>query len=165
MKNEIDLYKSGLSIPEVHQATGIALSTLRYRLSKAGVLRTRAAGVRIAGRKGKLGGGNRGKTRKFSQSHKDNLRASRLAWGEDNAKGLSLKASGYVEYTRGPHKGRSVHVIKMEKRIGRHLNSDECVHHIDQNRSNNADNNLALMTKSGHARHHRMIEGIKKNGR
>jgi hypothetical protein len=165
MKTEIELYELGMSIPEVHQATGIPLSTLRYRFAKAGVLRSRSDGVRRAAKKGKLGGGNRGKSVEFSQSHKDNISAARLAWGDRNAKGISLKPNGYVEYTRGKHKGRSVHVVSMEKRIGRRLRPDECVHHIDQNRSNNNDNNLALMTKSGHARHHRMMEGIEKNGR
>ena len=52
------------------------------------------------------------------------------------------------------NKYRSVHVVAMEKNIGRKLNSNEVVHHIDGNKSNNDLSNLALMTRSEHARLH-----------
>lgn len=105
--------------------------------------------------KSKLGSGMRGKRLVFSQEWKDNIRAAKLAHGEKHAKGISHKKSGYVAITRGENKHRSEHVIIMEKRLGRKLLPDEVVHHIDGNKSNNSDNNLALVTQSGHARLHR----------
>lgn len=172
MDNLVDLYKSGLSIPELSQKTGVPLSTIRFRLKKLGVLRTRSEALALAAKAGKLGGGLRGKTRVFTDEHKLNIKASRVKWGMENAAGFSIKPNGYAEHTTGIHKGRLVHVVIMEKRIGRRLLGDECVHHIDGDRLNNDDNNLALVTKSGHARLHRREDGLSgkirernKNGR
>ncbi|KLN96228.1 hypothetical protein VK86_11345 [Moellerella wisconsensis] len=64
----------------------------------------------------------------------------------------------------GENKGRSAHVVIMEKIIGRKLIPNECVHHIDRNRSNNSPENLQLMTRESHARHH-ALENIKNRKR
>jgi hypothetical protein len=59
----------------------------------------------------------------------------------------------------------------MESRLGRPLREDEQVHHIDRDRSNNSDDNLALVTRAGHGRLHRFedslsgIERKRANGR
>lgn len=156
------LYRDGMSIPQVAKVTGIPLSTLRFRFKREGILRTRAQGVRMAGCDGRLGSGLRGKQRVFSTDHCDAISKARSKWGEENSIGLSQKPNGYVEFTRGKHKGRSVHVVKMEERLGRRLLDDECVHHIDGNKLNNEDNNLALVTRSGHARLHRREQRIAK---
>jgi len=42
----------------------------------------------------------------------------------------------------------------MESHIGRELDSDEIVHHIDEDPTNNNIENLVLMTISEHRRHH-----------
>lgn len=151
--NVVALYRDGLSIPEVSTLTGIPRSTVRGHIARAGALRSRAEGVRGASQK--LSAARTGRTRTFSDAHRQAIAAARLAVAEKTAAGVSLKASGYVEYTRGPHKGRSVHVVKMEERLGRRILADEVVHHIDGNRSNNDINNLALMTRVAHARLHR----------
>ncbi len=159
---EVWLYLKGHSIPEVSQKTGIPLSTVRFRLKALGILRSRGEGVRVAASKGKLGPMKGQKRQPFSQSWKDNIKAGRLAWCEKHAKGTCHKPSGYIEYTRGPNKGKLEHVALMEARLGRKLLADEVVHHIDENRSNNAINNLALMTRSAHSRHHQIIRKLKK---
>lgn len=46
------------------------------------------------------------------------------------------------------------HVYIMEKFLGRKLNKDECVHHIDRDRSNNDIENLQLLTHKEHAELH-----------
>lgn len=46
------------------------------------------------------------------------------------------------------------HILVMEALIGRHLNDNECVHHIDGNKRNNKKENLKLMTKSEHMSYH-----------
>lgn len=161
MADIIKSYQSGLSIPQISDKFGIPLSTIRSRLARAGVLRTRKDALTIASKQGRLGAGLRGKKRTFSAAHKCNISKSRREWSKDNAVGVSLKPNGYLEYTTGPNKGRSVHVVTMEERIGRNLRKDECVHHIDEVKTNNDQNNLALMTRSGHARHHRLTQ-IKK---
>lgn len=42
------------------------------------------------------------------------------------------------------------HILVMEALIGRHLASDECVHHRNGNRSDNRKENLELMTNKEH---------------
>lgn len=161
----IERYESGLSIPQVADEFGLSRSTVRYHLNRAGVLRSRADGVRNAGNNGRLGSGLRGKTRVFSEEHKAAIKKAKNEWAEKHAKGTRNTSSGYVEYTRGPHKGRTAHVVRMEERLGRPLRDDECVHHIDGDCQNNSDNNLALMTRSGHTRLHRReddLQGIKR---
>lgn len=46
------------------------------------------------------------------------------------------------------------HILVMEAHIGRYLEPDECVHHIDRDKLNNAIANLELMTLSEHAALH-----------
>lgn len=46
------------------------------------------------------------------------------------------------------------HRFIAERILGRKLTRDEVVHHIDGNIRNNAENNLAVMTRSEHARIH-----------
>lgn len=43
--------------------------------------------------------------------------------------------------------------------VSPHIN-DENIHHIDGNKSNNLDNNLALVTVSGHMRLHRILDEL-----
>jgi len=152
--DEIELYASGHSIPEVSKKTGIPMSTIRFKLKKLGILRTRQEGINLASKNGKLGGGNRGKKRTFTEKWKENISKGKIACGEINAKGVSLKPSGYMEITRGKNKGRLEHVVIIEKMIGRKLFANECVHHKDKNKSNNNIENLQLMTRSEHASHH-----------
>lgn len=53
-------------------------------------------------------------------------------------------ADGYVMF----------HTVLMERHIGRYLNKDEVVHHINGNRSDNRIENLMLMNKKEHMSMH-----------
>ena len=46
------------------------------------------------------------------------------------------------------------HRLVMEKYIGRYLESNEEIHHIDGNKFNNKIENLQLLTKQEHRRIH-----------
>jgi len=152
--DEYELYESGMSIPEVSEKTGIAQSTLRSRFKARNILRSRADAIRISAKNGKLGGGTRGKKREMTSEWKENLRKAALNRGDRDAKGISLKPSGYIEHTRGEHKGKMQHIVIMQEYIGRQLNVDECVHHINGNKQDNRIENLKLMKKKDHERLH-----------
>lgn len=148
--SDSEMYLSGLSITDISKITGKPLSTLRFRFKRLGILRTRSDGIRLAGKNGNLGSGNRGKNRVFSQEWKDNIAKSKLGKGV----GTSIKPNGYVEITMGDNKGRSKHVVMMEEKIGRKLFRNECVHHINEIRNDNRIENLQLMTLCEHAKLH-----------
>jgi hypothetical protein len=158
-------YEAGLqSIPQIADALEIPRSRVRSILIKSGVaLRTRADGVRLAG--GRMSETRKGKSRSFTDEWCKNISAARRAHAEVHAAGVSKKASGREQHTRGPNKHRQVSVTTMEARIGRRLLQDEVVHHIDGDPSNNSPNNLALMTRSGHSRHHRFLDKLSGNAR
>jgi hypothetical protein len=167
-----DLYLSGMSIPQVSEHTGVPLSTIRFRLKRLGVLRGRKEALQLASKQGRLGKHLVGVSRTFSDEHKAAISKGRKKWADKNAKGTSIKPNGYLEYTRGPNKFRSVHVVRMEQHIGRKILPGECVHHIDGDKQNNDLSNLRLMTISEHTRLHRLQESLegkhrdrKKNGR
>ncbi len=146
-----------LSIPQISALIGVNRSAARKMLLTAGIrLRTPAEGMRL--RIGDIAAANRGKKRSHTAETRLRIRAAAISRGERTAKGFSHKSSGYVEHTRGIHKGRSVHVVTMEEIIGRHILPDEVVHHIDHDRSNNAPENLRLMKRTDHTRLHRLEE-------
>lgn len=150
-------YEGGQSIPQIAEALGLPRSRVRQTLLDAGVsLRSRAEAVRLAGPRIRRPGAKG----LVSAEGRARIAAARAKWGEENAAGVSLKASGYVEITRGENKGRSVHVVAMEARLGRRLLPDEVVHHVDGKRSNNSIDNLALMTRAAHTRLHRREQKI-----
>lgn len=81
-------------------------------------------------------------------------------FGKDhwNWKGGHVNGQGYrVVY----HKGKRImeHKLIAEKKIGRELYSDEVVHHIDGNRSNNSEDNLQVMKR---AEHDKLKEGTRR---
>ena len=73
---------------------------------------------------------------------------------------------------KGTHAGRPIdrftsgrpvysHRTVVEERIGRSLRSDEIVHHIDANKSNNASSNLHVFkSRSAHRKAHWSIESL-----
>jgi hypothetical protein len=149
-----------LSLPQIAARSGLPLSTVRSRLLSAGVqLRPRGDAIRL--RSAHLSEQRRGVKRPpFTQDHRDRIRDAKLRHGDQHARGVTRKANGYLEYTRGTNKGRLVHVVAMEKRLGRRLRPDETVHHIDGDRQNNDDDNLALVTRAGHGRWHRLADKL-----
>lgn len=159
--DEFEMYLSGMSIPEVHAKTKIPLSTLRFRFASKGILRSRGAGVRNAVLKGRYNK-NGGKFERTSDMIK-NMSIAQSKIGDERAIGFRFTSNGYMEFTRGSFKGRMVHDVLMEKIIKRPLRKFECVHHKDGVRCNNHPDNLELMTRKEHARHHALIVKRERN--
>lgn len=67
-------------------------------------------------------------------------------------------SQGYVE-VKTETGFRRKHIVVMERRLGRSLLPGEVVHHIDKDKTNNEDANLALMTHAEHTIHHNHERG------
>ena len=78
--------------------------------------------------------------------------------------GRAIDRDGYVRVYRPDHpfprRGGYVleHVMVMELSIGRRIASDENVHHKDDDKQNNALENLELQKKGAHSSHHRSLD-------
>ena len=142
------------SIKEISREISVPLSTVRFWLIEYGLLRSKADAIRLAKKQGKFSSPTNGQKRVFTEQWKENIATARRRIMAGKAKGVSKKPNGYLEHTTGENKGRSVHVALMENVIGRRILREEVVHHIDHNRSNNALENLQLMTRAKHASLH-----------
>jgi len=84
---------------------------------------------------------------------------TRLLTSEEQARrssfndGSALRDSGAGHWYRKVS-GRHEHRRVMEEKLGRKLLSSEIVHHKDENKRNNHPDNLELMTRAEHIRHH-----------
>ena len=115
-EDEFELYIRGHSIPEINKITGIALSTLRFRFSKAGILRSRGDGVRCAAKKGKLSS-NKGVKRTFTPEWCMNISIAKKLSFKNTCAGVDVSKE-YPRITKGAHKGKMIHRLVMEKFIG-----------------------------------------------
>lgn len=73
-----------------------------------------------------------------------------------------MSRSGYVLINVGKEHPRAYrgmyvfeHVLIAEKILGRPLNKNEVVHHIDENPANNSPSNLAVMSRGRHTYIHK----------
>ena len=163
-KRLLEMYASGMSLPDVcssQEGQGVCISTLRSRLIEAGLLRGRSEAIRLAGKNGKMVR-NGLKRPPRSEQWKSNQSKSMLRRAEVFAKTLSKKPNGYMEFTRGPNKGRTEHVVVMEGIIGRRLFANEQVHHKNEIRHDNRPENLELLTRSEHMKLHGLLNSPKR---
>ncbi len=80
----------------------------------------------------------------------------------DDRRGERVQKNGYVTVCIG-NKKYYKHRLVMEEHLGRKLNSNEEVHHINGIRTDNRIENLELTVKGCHQGHHARKQGLGKN--
>jgi hypothetical protein len=63
------------------------------------------------------------------------------------------------------NRGKAVHVLVLEEKIGRPLNENECGHHIDGDKQNNDPVNLEVMDKAEHKSLHNTGKTLSEESR
>ena len=116
---------------------------VRFNASKDQIKKSRFCSNRCRGYGVKP---NKETRRKMSKSHTKDKH-----W---NWRGGRRKALGYVMVKGSPKKYKQEHRLIMEKHLKRKLRTDEIVHHKNGNKSDNRIENLEVMTKSEHHKHH-----------
>lgn len=100
----------------------------------------------------------------FRQSRKEQITCGRICadkyiviHGIRKGKGYWYENGYKVLYLEGDRSIKE-HIKIMEEFIGRKLNSDEVVHHKNEDKLDNRIENLQLMTRGEHSRLHRLLE-------
>ena len=79
-----------------------------------------------------------------------------------NWKGGKFFDGKYIKVTISPNTQKREHVIVMEKKLGRPLTKNECVHHINHNCIDNRIENLMLITRKEHGVYHANLRWYSK---
>ena len=107
---------------------------------------------------------NRGK--KLSEERKENLRIKKS--GGIGKKSINSKGYIKIYFPEHPKSDKWGYILEhdliMECNIGRWLNEDEVVHHINGIRNDNRIKNLKLMTRKEHTKYHRLLKLGRNDG-
>lgn len=161
-----DMYwTQNLSGKEIAKRLGCSPAAVCMRMKASGIMarkrweypateKQRVTWIRI----GKQSAGKKrsAKTRKAISESRTGFRAKEYEFGGHEKK----RADGYIVVfvPNHPHATADGYVAKhtlvMERHIGRYLNKDEVVHHINHIRDDNRLENLKLMTKHDHMSMH-----------
>lgn len=160
-------YLKGESVPQICEGQPFKYCTLRRRFIDMGIMRSRKEGIAAAFASGRMANRRTRKGVPQSEAAKRKQSYTMRRKADAFAKETRINSKGYVEFTRkdNPNFGRLEHVVLMEQKIGRKLLKNECVHHVDENKTNNDLSNLVLMTISEHTRLHRYMEAQKGKNR
>jgi hypothetical protein len=95
-----------------------------------------------------------------SNKHRDKLSFLNLGFKSPKFKGRSKNKDGYIMIYYAPGVHIYEHVWIAENCLGRKLQKNECVHHLDYIKDNNKKYNLLVVSKSDHGKLHNRKEFI-----
>jgi len=144
-----------MTMRNVADRLGISAGNVCNRCRRMGISRERFIGMRgkkhSEETKERLSKANKG--RKFSEEHNKRIAEAKKKGGIGHKK---KKTDGYIMVYFPDHPCSNKdgyimeHILVMECILGRHLNENEVVHHINHKRDDNRKENLMLMTASEH---------------
>lgn len=161
IKAMVDFYESGAQVKDVAITFGFSTGKAYYILRDAGCkFRPRWIGPHSEETKKKISAAHKGKT-VSKESRRKQSEAMKCHYNGFNGIGhLKQHASGYVQayVPEHPHATADgyvfLHTVVMERAIGRYLNNDEVVHHINHIKNDNRLENLTLMNRHEHQSMH-----------
>lgn len=163
--------KENRSMNEIAKIIGVSVGTV-YNYIKFYNIQSRPEHQGFKGKhhtetaKANISKANSGRT--FSRKTIDKMSKSAKVGGVGHKK---KRVDGYVSIYFPDHPHSSTdgyimeHILVMEALIGRHLYEYECVHHINEVKSDNRKENLKLMTKSEHMSLHMNKRWVEKRKR
>lgn len=154
-----EAYLGGMSIHAVATKFGVSVGAVYNHLNAAGIVRTGSEQFKYT-------------TWHISDECRERCREMGVKYGAKNVRKAiearrihgtghkKLRDDGYIAtyYPDHPDANREGYVMEhrlvMERFLGRRLEKDEVVHHINEVRTDNRIENLMLMTPSAHMSYH-----------
>ena len=143
------LYKAGDSSPVLAKKFGVASITIRRILEEHGIKIRSYREMTL----------NAIKQGRNSNSELQRKTASKLWTGKGNPRYRHGKNNGY-KMIKVDNKWIPEHRYIMEEHLGRKLEKNEVVHHMNFDRHDNRIENLEVMTIAEHISLHRKIDGL-----